>query len=155
MKLLYANNFSHLLLGSISSFWTNNFFPCGSLQASQSGIIAEHKRRSPSKQNINSSLSVTDVAQGYEDCWCLRHVGFDRWKIFWWLPRRFNPCSGSNQFSLYYAKNSLSIEYQLIEAKAHGADVILLIASVLTRNEIQQLSTARTKFGFRSVIRST
>jgi len=36
------------------------------LRSSQSGIIAEHKRRSPSKLNINSSLSVTDVAQGYE-----------------------------------------------------------------------------------------
>ena len=36
------------------------------LRTSASGIIAEHKRRSPSKQNINSSLSVTDVAQGYE-----------------------------------------------------------------------------------------
>ena len=33
---------------------------------SRTGIIAEHKRRSPSKQNINSSLSVIDVAKGYE-----------------------------------------------------------------------------------------
>jgi indole-3-glycerol phosphate synthase len=37
------------------------------LKASSSGIIAEHKRRSPSKQNINSSLSVSEVAQGYEE----------------------------------------------------------------------------------------
>ena len=36
------------------------------LRNSTSGIIAEHKRRSPSKQNINSSLSVSTVAQGYE-----------------------------------------------------------------------------------------
>ena len=36
------------------------------LRKSTSGIIAEHKRRSPSKQNINSSLSVSTVAQGYE-----------------------------------------------------------------------------------------
>ena len=36
------------------------------LRNSTSGIIAEHKRRSPSKQSINSSLSVSTVAQGYE-----------------------------------------------------------------------------------------
>ena len=34
------------------------------LRNSTSGIIAEHKRRSPSKQNINSSLSLSKVAQG-------------------------------------------------------------------------------------------
>jgi indole-3-glycerol phosphate synthase len=38
-------------------------------------------------------------------------------------------------------------EYQLIEAKAHGADVILLIAAVLSRAEIQQLSTAAKGLG--------
>ena len=38
-------------------------------------------------------------------------------------------------------------EYQLIEAKAHGADVILLIAAVLTRNEIEQLSKAAKQLG--------
>mgnify|MGYP006446095973 CR=1 FL=1 len=36
------------------------------LRSKRTGIIAEHKRRSPSKQNINSSLSVIDVAKGYE-----------------------------------------------------------------------------------------
>ena len=34
---------------------------------SGSGIIAEHKRRSPSKSVINQSLNVQDVAKGYEE----------------------------------------------------------------------------------------
>ena len=36
-------------------------------------------------------------------------------------------------------------EYQLIEAKAQGADLILLIAAVLSREEIQTLSTVAQK----------
>jgi indole-3-glycerol phosphate synthase len=38
-------------------------------------------------------------------------------------------------------------EYQLIEAKAHGADVILLIAAVLTRQEIKYLSEFAQSLG--------
>jgi len=38
-------------------------------------------------------------------------------------------------------------EYQLIEAKAHGADVVLLIAAVLTHTEIKQLSTTAKSLG--------
>jgi len=37
------------------------------LKNSPSGIIAEHKRRSPSKAIINHSLNVQDVASGYEN----------------------------------------------------------------------------------------
>ena len=37
------------------------------LRHSNSGIIAEHKRRSPSKSVINQSLNVQDVAKGYEN----------------------------------------------------------------------------------------
>ena len=37
------------------------------LSSSATGIIAEHKRRSPSKAIINQNLNVQDVAKGYED----------------------------------------------------------------------------------------
>ena len=44
------------------------------LKQSNSGIIAEHKRRSPSKAVINQSFNVFDVAKGYEVLFlsCLR-----------------------------------------------------------------------------------
>jgi indole-3-glycerol phosphate synthase len=37
--------------------------------------------------------------------------------------------------------------YQIVEAKAYGADVILLIASILSRNEIQMFSTLAQSLG--------
>ena len=36
------------------------------LISSDSGIIAEHKRKSPSKDIINNNLKIQDVVQGYQ-----------------------------------------------------------------------------------------
>jgi len=109
------------------------------LRASKTGIIAEHKRRSPSKSMINQNLNVFDVAKGYENAGvCGMSVLTDS-KYF-----------GGSLHDLLIARASCNLpllrkeftidEYQIIEAKSYGADVILLIASVLTRAQIKQLS---------------
>ncbi len=116
------------------------------LRNSSSGIIAEHKRRSPSKQNINSSLSVLDVAKGYEDAGVCGMSVLTDGKYFGGALEDLNISRAVTDFPLL-RKEFIIDEYQLIEAKAHGADVILLIASVLTREEIKQLSTAAKNLG--------
>ena len=110
------------------------------LSNSASGIIAEHKRRSPSKQNINSALSVIDVAKGYEDARVCGMSVLTDGKYFGGSLEDLTQARAVTEFPLL-RKEFIIDEYQLIEAKAHGADVILLIASVLSREEIQQLST--------------
>ncbi len=109
------------------------------LKSSPSGIIAEHKRRSPSKTIINQKLDVEQVAKGYENAGVCGMSVLTDGKYF-----------GGSLEDLLYARASVTIpllrkefiidEYQLLEAKAHGADVILLIAAVLSRKEIKQLS---------------
>ena len=109
------------------------------LKNSTTGIIAEHKRRSPSKAIINQSLNVQDVARGYENAGvCGMSVLTDA-KYF-----------GGSLDDLILARASVKMpllrkefiidEYQIIEAKAHGADVILLIAAVLDREQIKSFS---------------
>lgn len=103
------------------------------------GIIAEHKRRSPSKQMINNSFSVEEVVTGYQNAGASGISVLTDGKYF-----------GGSLDDLVLAKAAVTLpllrkefivdEYQLLESKAHGADVILLIASVLTRGEIKQLS---------------
>lgn len=106
---------------------------------SQSGIIAEHKRRSPSKAVINNSLSVQDIVNGYS------HAGVCGISIL--TDGQF---FGGSLDDLLLARASTTTpllrkefileEYQLYEAKAHGADVILLIAAILSGGQINDLS---------------
>lgn len=109
------------------------------LRNSKSGIIAEHKRRSPSKQVINHNLNVQDVAKGYENAGVCGMSVLTDGKYF-----------GGSLDDLLIARASCNLpllrkefiidEYQILEAKAYGADVILLIAAILTRDEVKQFS---------------
>lgn len=117
-----------------------------SLSGSNSGIIAEHKRRSPSKQNINSSLSVTDVAGGYEKAGACGMSVLTDGKYFGGSLNDLNLARSVTSFPVL-RKEFIIDEYQIIEAKAHGADAILLIAGILNRTEIFQLSNAAKGFG--------
>ncbi len=109
------------------------------LRNSKSGIIAEHKRRSPSKLNINNSFTVEEVVKGYKNAGVCGISVLTDGKYF-----------GGSLDDLLLARASVNIpllrkefivdEYQILEAKAYGADLILLIAAVLTRKEIKHLS---------------
>jgi indole-3-glycerol phosphate synthase len=109
------------------------------LKNSVTGIIAEHKRRSPSKSVINESLNIKDVATGYENAGvCGMSVLTD------------NKYFGGSLDDLLIARTNCKLpllrkefiidEYQIIETKSNGADVILLIAAILTQAEIKQFS---------------
>jgi len=109
------------------------------LRNSSSGIIAEHKRRSPSKATINQNTNVGQVARGYEKAGVCGVSVLTDIKYF-----------GGSLEDLLLARACVALpllrkefiidEYQILEAKAHGADVILLIAAILTREEIKTFS---------------
>ena len=110
-----------------------------SLQKSKWGIIAEYKRRSPSKAIINQNLTVEEVLSGYEAASVNGISILTDSKFF-----------GGSLEDLVLARASVKIpilrkefiidEYQILEAKSNGADAILLIASILTKSEIKNLS---------------
>ncbi|WP_025742278.1 indole-3-glycerol phosphate synthase TrpC [Aquimarina pacifica] len=109
------------------------------LQNSPTGIIAEHKRRSPSKAVINQKVSIQDVAQGYETAGACGMSVLTDGKYFGGSLDDLLLARASSKMPLL-RKEFIIDEYQLLEAKAYGADVILLIAAVLTREQIKSLS---------------
>ena len=116
------------------------------LRNSTSGIIAEHKRRSPSKAVINQNLNVQDVAIGYQNAGVCGMSVLTDTKYF-----------GGSLDDLLLARASCDLpllrkefiidEFQILEAKAYGADVILLIASILSKQEIKQYSEFAKSLG--------
>ncbi|MFD2542190.1 indole-3-glycerol phosphate synthase TrpC [Lacinutrix gracilariae] len=109
------------------------------LKNSTSGIIAEHKRRSPSKQVINHNLNVFDVAKGYENAGVCGMSVLTDGKYFGGSLDDLLTARASCNLPLL-RKEFIIDTYQILEAKAYGADVILLIAAILTRAEIKQFS---------------
>jgi indole-3-glycerol phosphate synthase len=111
----------------------------GSLEkGSRTGIIAEFKRRSPSKGVINDKADIIDVTMAYtENGASALSVLTDE-----------NFFGGSDEDLVEARINDIPIlrkdfiidEYQLIEAKSIGADVILLIAACLTPKEVKHLA---------------
>lgn len=109
------------------------------LRNSNTGIIAEHKRRSPSKSIINHNLNVNDVAKGYEDAGVSGMSVLTDGKYFGGSLDDLTIARASCKMPLL-RKEFIIDEYQIIEAKAYGADVILLIAAILSRDEIKRFS---------------
>ncbi len=109
------------------------------LKASSSGIIAEHKRRSPSKSVINQSLNVQDVAMGYETAGVCGMSVLTDGKYFGGALDDLLLARASSNLPLL-RKEFIIDPYQIVEAKAYGADVILLIAAILSRDEIKEFS---------------
>lgn len=104
------------------------------------GIIAEFKRRSPSKSVINNSHQISHIAKSYEDAGVsamsvLTDTHFFGGSLEDLVFARANTC-------LPLLRKDFTIdEYQIIEAKAHGADLILLIAAILSPEEIKRFSS--------------
>jgi indole-3-glycerol phosphate synthase len=109
------------------------------IKTSNSGIIAEHKRRSPSKSVINQNLNIFDVAQGYEDAGVCGMSVLTDGKYFGGSLDDLVIARASCKLPLL-RKEFIIDEYQIIEAKAFGADLILLIAAILSKEEIKQFS---------------
>ena len=116
------------------------------LDPRSTGIIAEFKRRSPSKGIINNTVTPLEVAVGYENAGAAGISILTDEQFF-----------GGADTDLIKVRSTINIpilrkefiidDYQLYEAKSIGADVILLIAACLTPEEVISLSSTAQSLG--------
>ena len=118
-------------------------FPTKSLKnaliASKTGFICEFKRKSPSKGFFHSNIKAEDVVFEYEK------AGASGISIL--TDETF--FAGKNEDILeirkklqipILRKEFILEEYQILESKSLGADVILLISECLTKQQIQKFT---------------
>ena len=116
------------------------------LDPTKSGIITEFKRKSPSKGLINGISSVEVVCKGYEQAGASALSVLTDQDYF-----------GGSTADLELARKQVAIpilrkdfvvdEYQILEAKAMGADCILLIAAALSPAKVNSLAAFAQSLG--------
>ena len=124
---------------------------CRALSGSGINIISEIKKASPSAGLIHPDIDVTSVAGGYEA------AGASAISVLT-EPTYF----GGSLDDLQHVSNAVSIpvlrkdfivsEYQVHEAKAYGADAILLIVRILERQQIADLYDVAIELGMEVLV---
>ncbi|MBY0243865.1 MAG: indole-3-glycerol phosphate synthase TrpC, partial [Sphingobacteriaceae bacterium] len=105
------------------------------LDPNRSGIIAEFKRQSPSKGIINDTASVIEVTKGYNLAGASALSVLTDTDFFGGKTEDLLQARTANDIPIL-RKDFIIDEYQILEAKAWGADIILLIAAILTPQQI-------------------
>ena len=121
------------------------------LISSEMSVIAEVKRSSPSKGALAPITDPAGLAAQYEE------AGAQVVSVLT-EQRRF----GGSLADLDVVRKAIELpilrkdfmvdEYQFYEARAHGADVVLLIVAALSKNQLEDYYHLSTELGMRSLI---
>lgn len=111
-----------------------------------SGIIAEFKRHSPSKKWINQYADPVEVVKSYLEAGVAGASVLTDEQFFKGSLEDLVRVREAVNIPLL-RKDFIVDPYQIYEAKANGADVILLIASILTPCQVSSLAEIAHQIG--------
>ncbi|GHT25236.1 indole-3-glycerol phosphate synthase [Bacteroidia bacterium] len=104
------------------------------LRQSATGIIAEFKRKSPSKGFIYEGARVEDIVSGYEQAGATAVSILTDTDYFGGSPEDLSAARKLIRIPIL-RKDFIIDTYQICEAKLYGADVVLLIAAALSKGQ--------------------
>lgn len=110
------------------------------------GIIAEIKRRSPSAGALNEYIDVAKLSVGYMQAGASALSVLTDTQFFGGANEDLSTARRNN-FCPILRKDFIIDPYQLVEAKAIGADVVLLIAAALPPKENAELAKQAKDLG--------
>lgn len=121
------------------------------LAPERTGIIAEFKRASPSKGIINDQADAAGVTRQYADAGASAISVLTDREFFGGSIKDLIEARSVNNIPVL-RKDFILDEYQIIEAKAIGADIILLIASVLKPHTIARFAQLAKSLGLNTLL---
>lgn len=110
------------------------------------GIIAEFKRKSPAKGDINLKADVVAITQGYANAAVSGLSVLTDKSFFGAEGDDFRLARDANSIPML-RKDFIVDEFQIIQSKAMGADVILLIAKILTKQQLDSFTKLTHELG--------
>jgi indole-3-glycerol phosphate synthase len=117
------------------------------LQAAEnSRVIAEFKRQSPSKGLINGISDPVDVARGYALQGAAAVSVLTDQQYFGGSLQDFDRVRKAINIPLL-RKDFIIDSYQIHESKSHGADIVLLIAAILSPAQVAELAQEARSLG--------
>ena len=110
------------------------------LAVSKSGIIAEFKRKSPSKGWIRQDADASNIARSYEEAGAAAISCLTDGPFFGGGFTDFEKAREAVEGVPLLRKDFILDEYQLYQSRLMGADAVLLIAACLTADEIARFT---------------
>jgi indole-3-glycerol phosphate synthase len=114
-------------------------------------VIAECKRRSPSRGVLRANYDPVAIASSYSDAGAAAISVLTEPTFFDGAPQHLEAVRAAVTTPLL-RKDFIVSEYQLVEARAIGADAALLIVAALSAAELKQLSTVAASLGLDTLV---
>ena len=117
----------------------------------KTSVIAEVKRKSPSKGDLAEIPAPAKLAASYQEAGAAAVSVLTEARRFGGSLADFDEVR--NQISLPMLRKDFMVdEYQFFEARAHGADLILLIVAALSRSQLSDYYELTKKLGMRALV---
>jgi len=121
------------------------------LSRNEMNVIAEVKRSSPSKGNLAPITDPAALAEKYQEAGAAAVSVLTEQRRFGGSLADLDAVRSRIEIPVL-RKDFMVDEYQFLEARAHGADIVLLIVAALSKSQLKDFHDLATELGMASLI---